>query len=62
MNGDEEIHGDAVVGGASLKFNKKKQSHSQHTQKTDEGDDEDDEEKQRGMRDMHNGDLHSKTH
>jgi len=59
MNGDEEIHGDAMVGGANIKFGKKQQHWlGYYSQKTDEGDDEDDDEVQRGRRDFNNGDLH----
>ena len=63
MNGDEEVHGHAMVGGSQVTYGKvHKKSHAQHSQKgSDEGDDEDDEEVVRGNRAASDGDL-SKRH
>jgi hypothetical protein len=57
MNGDEEIHGAARVGGTGLTYNQKKKSHGQ---KNDADDKDEDEEVVRGRRESLNGDLHKK--
>jgi hypothetical protein len=56
MVGDEEVHGPARVGGASVTYKK----HKQHSQNDPNGDSDNDEEVQRGNTAVNNGELHKK--
>ena len=56
MEGDEEIHGPASVGGSNVTY-KKHWIRSQHKTGDEPDEDENDEEVERGLRDAGNGDL-----